>query len=157
MKGAVAQWAVLTTFVVTASVGLTGVARAQQSRPAASGNLQGSAPVGGNPLDALPQINAPKKAPNVTVQVQQQTPALQQLLATHITPTTFKVGGVKSIPFDEVAKRFAPLANHDITIGQLIGTTNGVTKLYQDRGYALSFAFVPAQDFAGGVVHITVV
>ncbi|WP_241023524.1 POTRA domain-containing protein [Paraburkholderia sp. Ac-20340] len=135
-----------------AGSGLTGVAVAQQSRPASGGN-----PAAGNPLDALPQINAPQKAPNVTVQVEQQTPQLQQLLATHITPTTFKVEGVKSIPFDEVAKRFAPLANHDITIGQLIETANGVTKLYQERGYALSFAFVPAQDFAGGVVRITVV
>ncbi|CAM2187314.1 Heme/hemopexin transporter protein HuxB [Paraburkholderia sacchari] len=64
---------------------------------------------------------------------------------------------MKSIPFDEVASRFAPLANHDITIGQLIETANGVTRLYQDRGYALSFAFVPAQDFADGVVRIIVV
>ncbi|TDG25269.1 ShlB/FhaC/HecB family hemolysin secretion/activation protein [Paraburkholderia silviterrae] len=153
----VAGWAVLAALGVMASAGLTGVAVAQQNRPASGGNLQGGNPLGGNPLDALPQINAPQKAPSVTVQVQQQTPALQQLLATHITPTTFKVEGVKSIPFDEVARRFAPLANHDITIGQLIETANGVTKLYQDRGYALSFAFVPAQDFAGGVVHITVV
>ncbi|MBN3855117.1 ShlB/FhaC/HecB family hemolysin secretion/activation protein [Paraburkholderia sp. Ac-20340] len=152
MKGAVAEWAVLAALGVMAGSGLTGVAVAQQSRPASGGN-----PAAGNPLDALPQINAPQKAPNVTVQVEQQTPQLQQLLATHITPTTFKVEGVKSIPFDEVAKRFAPLANHDITIGQLIETANGVTKLYQERGYALSFAFVPAQDFAGGVVRITVV
>ncbi|HEV3430446.1 MAG TPA: POTRA domain-containing protein [Paraburkholderia sp.] len=135
-----------------AGSGLTGVAVAQQSRPASGGN-----PAAGNPLDALPQINAPQKAPNVTVQVQQQTPQLEQLLATHITPTTFKVEGVKSIPFDEVAKQFTPLANHDITIGQLIETANAVTKLYQARGYALSFAFVPAQDFAGGVVRVTVV
>ncbi|CAB3777370.1 hypothetical protein LMG28688_00343 [Paraburkholderia caffeinitolerans] len=147
-----AQWAVLATAGIIASAGFTGGAFAQQNRPVSAGSLQG-----GNPLDALPQINAPKKAPSVTVQVQQQTPALEQLLATHITPTTFKVEGVKSIPFDEVASHFAPLANHDITIGQLIETANGVTKLYQDRGYALSFAFVPAQDFAGGVVRITVV
>lgn len=152
MKGAVAEWAVLAALGVMAGSGLTGVAVAQQSRPASSGN-----PAAGNPLDALPQINAPQKAPNVTVQVEQQTPQLQQLLATHITPTTFKVEGVKSIPFDEVVKRFAPLANHDITIGQLIETANEVTKLYQERGYALSFAFVPAQDFAGGAVRITVV
>lgn len=151
MKGAVAEWAVLAALGVMAGSGLTGVAVAQQ-RPASGGN-----PAVGNPLDALPQINAPQKAPNVTVQVQQQTPQLQQLLATHITPTSFKVEGVKSIPFDEVVKRFAPLANHDITIGQLIETANEVTKLYQERGYALSFAFVPAQDFAGGVVRITVV
>ncbi|WP_411189200.1 ShlB/FhaC/HecB family hemolysin secretion/activation protein [Paraburkholderia sp. B3] len=134
-----------------AASSLTGVAVAQ-SRPAPGGN-----PLGGNPLDALPQVNAPQKAPNVTVNVQQQTPQLQQLLATHLTPTTFKVEGVKSIPFDEVAQRFAPLANHDITIGKLIETANGVTKLYQSRGYALSFAFIPAQDFANGVVRIVVV
>ncbi|MBB3259564.1 hemolysin activation/secretion protein [Paraburkholderia bannensis] len=152
MKGAVAEWAVLAVVGVWAGIGLTGVAVAQQNRPASGGN-----PAAGNPLDALPQINAPQKAPNVTVQVEQQTPQLQQLLATHITPATFKVEGVKSIPFDEVVKKFAPLANHDITIGQLIETANEVTKLYQERGYALSFAFVPAQDFAGGVVRITVV
>ncbi|NIE65144.1 ShlB/FhaC/HecB family hemolysin secretion/activation protein [Burkholderia sp. Ax-1719] len=152
MKGAVAEWAVLAALGVWAGIGLTGVAVAQQNRPASGGN-----PAAGNPLDALPQINAPQKAPNVTVQVEQQTPQLQQLLATHITPTTFKVEGVKSIPFDEVVKKFAPLANHDITIGQLIETANEVTKLYQERGYALSFAFVPAQDFAGGVVRVTVV
>ncbi len=152
MKGAVAEWAVFAAVGVWAGIGLTGVAVAQQNRPASGGN-----PAAGNPLDALPQINAPQRAPNVTVQVEQQTPQLQQLLATHITPATFKVEGVKSIPFDEVVKKFAPLANHDITIGQLIETANEVTKLYQERGYALSFAFVPAQDFAGGVVRITVV
>ncbi|WP_322009473.1 ShlB/FhaC/HecB family hemolysin secretion/activation protein [Paraburkholderia sp. J12] len=145
MRGAVAGWAVLAAVGVAAG-GLTGVAVAQ-NRPASSGN----------PLDALPQINAPQKTPNVTVQVQQQTPQLQQLLATHLTPTTFRVEGVKSIPFEEVAQRFAALANHDITIGQLIETADGVTKLYQSRGYALSFAFVPAQDFANGVVRIVVV
>ncbi len=39
----------------------------------------------------------------------------------------------------------------------MIETANGVTKLYQERGYALSFAFVPAQTFEDGVVRITVV
>lgn len=32
-----------------------------------------------------------------------------------------------------------------------------MTKLYQDRGYALSFAFIPAQTFENGVVRVTVV
>ena len=113
--------------------------------------------LGGNPLNTLPQINAPRRGPNVTVQVQPQAQRLQQLLATHLTPKTFKVEGVKSIPFNEVAQRFAPLANHDITIGRLVEVANGVTQLYKDRGYALSFAFVPAQDFANGEVRITVV
>ncbi|AOK29922.1 sugar transporter [Burkholderia singularis] len=111
---------------------------------------------GGNPLEALPQINTPQR-PSVTVQVTPQEQQIQTLLARHLTPTSFQVEGVKSIPFAEISQRFTPLVGRDITIGQLIETANGVTKLYQDRGYALSFAFIPAQTFEGGVVRVTVV
>ncbi|MEC5405591.1 POTRA domain-containing protein [Paraburkholderia sp. MPAMCS5] len=121
-----------------------------QSRP-------GGAAVGGNPLDALPQIKAPDKGPSVTVQVAPQAPQLQALLARHLTPTRVQVEGVKSIPFDEVARRFTPLVGKDTTIGDLIEVANGVTKLYQARGFALSFAFIPAQTFEDGVVRVTVV
>ncbi|MCQ0030416.1 ShlB/FhaC/HecB family hemolysin secretion/activation protein [Burkholderia glumae] len=110
----------------------------------------------GNPLESLPQISPPQRAA-VTVQVEPQAQQVQQLLARHLTPTTIRIEGVRSIPFEEVSARFTPLVGKDITIGQLIETANGVTKLYQDRGYALSFAFVPAQTFEDGVVRITVV
>ncbi|MFM0660914.1 ShlB/FhaC/HecB family hemolysin secretion/activation protein [Paraburkholderia sediminicola] len=113
--------------------------------------------VGGNPMDSLPQIKAPNKGPNVTLQVTPQAPQLQELLARHLTPSKIQVEGVKSIPFDEVAQRFTPLVGKDTTIGDLIQVANGVTKLYQDRGFALSFAFIPAQTFEGGVVRVTVV
>ncbi|KVM83748.1 ShlB/FhaC/HecB family hemolysin secretion/activation protein [Burkholderia stagnalis] len=124
---------------------------------AAAGATQAQTRVAGNPLDALPQINAPKKGPNVTVQVAPQAPQLQELLSRHLTPTTFQVEGVKSVPFEEISRRFTPLVGKDITIGELIETANGVTKLYQERGYALSFAFIPAQTFDSGVVRVTVV
>lgn len=117
----------------------------------------GGAAVGGNPLDSLPQIKAPDKGPNVTVQVAPQAPQLQELLARHITPSRVQVEGVKSIPFDDVAQRFTPLVGKDTTIGDLIQIANSVTKLYQDRGYALSFAFIPAQTFEDNVVRVTVV
>ncbi|RQR57429.1 ShlB/FhaC/HecB family hemolysin secretion/activation protein [Burkholderia sp. Bp9126] len=124
---------------------------------AAAGAAHAQTRVAGNPLDALPQINAPKKGPNVTVQVAPQAPRLQELLSRHLTPTTFQVEGVKSVPFEEISRRFTPLVGKDITIGELIETANGVTKLYQERGYALSFAFVPAQTFDNGVVRVTIV
>ena len=123
-----------------------------QTRPAISGN-----PVGGNPLDALPQINASDKGPNVRAQIQPQAPQLEALLARHLTPSTIQVEGVKSIPFDDVARRVTPLVGKDITIGELIDVANGVTRLYQERGYALSFAFMPAQTFENGVVRVTIV
>lgn len=139
------------TFALAALAASTMQMAAQaQSRPV-------GAAVGGNPLDSLPQIKAPDKGPNVTVQVAPQAPQLEALLARHITPTRVQVEGVKSIPFDEVAQRFTPLVGKDTTIGDLIQVANGVTKLYQDRGYALSFAFIPAQTFDGGVVRVTVV
>ncbi|RKE36589.1 hemolysin activation/secretion protein [Paraburkholderia sp. BL23I1N1] len=139
------------TLVLAAIAASAMQAEAQaQSRPAGS-------VVGGNPLDSLPQIKAPDKGPNVTVQVAPQAPQLQELLARHLTPSRIQVEGVKSIPFDEVAQRFTPLVGKDTTIGDLIQVANGVTKLYQDRGYALSFAFIPAQTFEGGVVRVTVV
>ncbi len=124
---------------------------------AAAGTAQAQTRAAGNPLDSLPQINAPKKGPSVTVQVAPQAPQLQELLSRHVTPTTFQVEGVKSVPFDEISRRFTPLVGKDITIGELIETANGVTRLYQDRGYALSFAFIPAQTFENGVVRVTVV
>ncbi|WP_438393269.1 ShlB/FhaC/HecB family hemolysin secretion/activation protein [Caballeronia sp. DA-9] len=113
--------------------------------------------VAGNPLDALPQVNAPQKPPPVTVDVQTQTPQIQELLARHLTPQKIQIEGVKTVPFDEIAQRFAPLVGHDVTIGELMETANGVTALYKERGYALSFAFVPAQTFDNGIVRITIV
>lgn len=136
-----------------------------QTRPALGGALPGSiagtpaagAPVTGNPLQALPQLTEPRTSPNVTVQVERQTSQLQQLLATHLTPSKIQIDGVKAIRFADVAQHFTPLVGKDITIGQLIDAANDVTKLYQQRGYALSFAFVPAQTFENGVVRVTVV
>ncbi|MDE1184633.1 POTRA domain-containing protein [Paraburkholderia sp.] len=139
------QWTLLLAAIAAGAVHA-------QSRPPPGGN-----PVGGNPLDSIPQIKAPDKGPNVTLNVAPQAAPLQALLARHITPSKVQIEGVKSIPFDEVASRFTPLVGKDTTIGDLIEVANGVTRLYQSRGYALSFAFVPAQSFDGGVVRVTVV
>ena len=114
-------------------------------------------PANGNPLDALPRIEAPKGAPPVRVQIEPQAEQLQRLLDTHLTPGKIEIDGVKAVPFADVASHFASFVGKDTTIGQLVAAANDVTRLYQARGYALSFAFVPAQTFAGGLVHITVV
>jgi hemolysin activation/secretion protein len=126
---------------------------------AAASTAHAQTHIGNNPLNTLPDVNPPQaQAPHVTVQVAPQPQQqLQELLARHLTPAKFQIEGVKSIPFIDVAKHFAPLVGKDITIGALIQEANTITKMYQDAGYALSFAFVPAQDFANGVVRITAV
>ncbi|TCV94861.1 hemolysin activation/secretion protein [Luteibacter rhizovicinus] len=111
-----------------------------------------------NPLQTLPQTEAPKQAPTVSVNVQQQrNPALDALLATRITPSRFDVSGVHALPFDSVASLFRPLQGHDVSVGDIIAMADKVTAMYKADGYALSFAFVPNQDFKDGVVSVVVV
>ncbi|MBN4664734.1 ShlB/FhaC/HecB family hemolysin secretion/activation protein [Pandoraea nosoerga] len=136
---------------VAAATAVIGLLGAQQARADAS-------PVRGDPMQSLPKIEAPK-APAATIRIQPPTQedALKALLARKITPQRFGIEGVKSLPFDQIAALFAPMAGKEVTIGDLVETANQVTKMYQDAGYLLSFAFVPAQDFAGGFVRVTVV
>jgi len=109
-------------------------------------------------MQSIPKIEAPKPAPaTIHIAPPSQDDALKALLARPITPQRFGIEGVKSIPFDQVAALFAPMAGKEVTIGDLVEKANQVTKMYQDAGYLLSFAFVPAQDFANGFVRVTIV
>lgn len=112
----------------------------------------------GNPLDNLPKPEAPA-APSVQVEIQEkdQDPALQKLLQQRLTPARFQIGGVASIPFELVAAEFSQLANQEVSIAQILQAAERVTQLYRDRGYPLSFAYVPAQDFDDNIVVIHVV
>lgn len=110
-----------------------------------------------NPLQTLPRTETPKEAPSVTVNVQAPNQALEALLASHLTPTRFDVVGVRSIPFADVAAVFAPMRGKDTSVRQLVAAADSVTAMYKKKGYALSFAFIPGQTFADGVVRVTVV
>jgi len=118
---------------------------------------QTRAAASGNPLEALPQIQTPSHTPSVSVQIAPNEQQLQRLLDTHLTPSKVEIEGVKAIPFAQVAEHFTSFVGKDKTIGQLVEAANAVTRLYQARGYALSFAFIPAQTFEHGVVRVTVV
>ncbi|VVE02369.1 ShlB/FhaC/HecB family hemolysin secretion/activation protein [Pandoraea anhela] len=117
-----------------------------------------ASPVRGDPMQSIPKIEAPKApAPTIRIQPPTQEDALKALLARKLTPQRFGIEGVKSLPFEQVAGLFAPMAGKEVSIGDLVETANQVTKMYQDAGYLLSFAFVPAQDFGDGFVRVTVV
>lgn len=120
-------------------------------------SAQAQVRVPANPLQTLPRVEEPKQAPTVKVNVQAPTQAMEALLASRVTPSRFDVSGVKSIPFDKVADLFSPMRGKEVTVRDLIATSDKVTAMYKEKGYALSFAFVPSQDFADGVVKITVV
>jgi len=114
-------------------------------------------PVQGDPVQTIPKIAPARPDSSVTVQVERPQAAMQDLLNARLTPKRFRIEGSKTLPFEEIAAQFSPLANREITVGQLLEAANAVTKMYQERGYPLSFAFVPAQNFENGDVLVTVV
>ncbi|ALD92514.1 ShlB/FhaC/HecB family hemolysin secretion/activation protein [Cupriavidus gilardii] len=114
-------------------------------------------PVQGDPTQTLPKIAPPKPTGEVKVQVERPDPAMQNLLSARLTPARFQIEGVKTLPFDQIADKFKPLAGKEITVAELLQAANAVTEMYQQQGYPLSFAFVPAQSFENGNVLITVV
>lgn len=118
-----------------------------------------NSPVRGNPLDNLPQVVTPKEK---TAEVNVAKPdaandLVKKILAVQLTPSKFAIEGVKSIPFNEVSTLYTPLVGKTITVADIITITNKINQLYKNHGYALSFGFVPGQDFKDGVVKIVVV
>ncbi|HEY9133707.1 MAG TPA: POTRA domain-containing protein [Dyella sp.] len=111
-----------------------------------------------NPLQTLPRVETPSTTPSITLNVQQQSnTALQTLLASQIVPTRVDIAGVRSIPFNDVAALFKPLTGKAVTVAELVAAADACTKLYQQRGYALSFCFIPGQRFDQGVVQVMAV
>jgi hemolysin activation/secretion protein len=115
-------------------------------------------PGAGNPLDSLPKVEpAQPQTMDVDIQTKGQDPALQRLLASRIVPSRFQIAGVKTLPFDAVAAQFSGLANREVTVAELLQAANNVTQMYKDKGYPLSFAFIPAQTFDNNIVVVNVV
>lgn len=114
-------------------------------------------PPQGNPVETLPQVTSPKPENQVKVQVQKEDDNLKKLLSTQINCTHVNIQGVHAIDFKEVAAIFQGFAGKTITVGQLVEAGNKVTLMYKDKGYPLSFAFIPNQDFSQGIVNVTIV
>lgn len=135
------KWLVFATAAVTSTAGW-----AQSRTPVA------------NPLQTLPRVEAPTPQPSVTLNVEKQrNDQLAALMALTLTPTRIDIDGVRSVPFDQVAALFKPLTGKTVRIADLVAAADACTKIYQEHDYALSFCFVPAQDFKDGLVKISVV
>ena len=74
----------------------------------------------------------------------------------------FKLSGVEvegnTVLSDEAVMRpFQPLIGQEVSLAQMFAASNEVTRMYVQAGYALSLAFVPAQEVKNGVVRIRVI
>jgi hemolysin activation/secretion protein len=57
----------------------------------------------------------------------------------------------------QLSQPFASLIGQEVSLAQMFAASNEITRMYVKAGYALSLAFVPAQEVNGGVVRIRVI
>lgn len=115
-----------------------------------------------NPVETLPKTDIPaSRIPETQISIppsdQSQSAEATRILNTVVRPEGFGISGVKAIPFKDISEIFAPYANKSITIGDLIKLSKKATDLYQQRGYPLSFAYIPIQDFKAKMIRVVVI
>ena len=68
-----------------------------------------------------------------------------------------KLDGVTAFSENKLTKIYQSYLNQDVPLASLWKVAGQITKHYQDAGYFLSRAYVPAQEIDGGIVTIKVV
>ncbi|HEY8355066.1 MAG TPA: POTRA domain-containing protein [Methylophilaceae bacterium] len=113
-----------------------------------------------NPEGALPAVEKaqPSRDPAVKLDTRQEVDErLRKLLATRIHVKRFDIIGAKTIPSAEIDAITKPYLDGVHTVQDYMNLASDITKLYRDRGYPLSFAYIPAQTFANHEVKIEVI
>lgn len=70
--------------------------------------------------------------------------------------TGFVLEGNSAIPNEQLLTLLDDLNNRTLTLGDLQGAANRITRFYRERGYPLARAYLPAQEIHGGMVRIAV-
>lgn len=104
-----------------------------------------------------PNLPAEKYRPQVP-EVKLAAPAQQRLpMGMQIALNNVLIEGGSVYPFEEIAALFEPLIGRTVQLRELLEITQGITQRYQEDGYALSYAFLPAQDLSAGQVRVVLV
>lgn len=113
-----------------------------------------------NDVDSvLPKANPPADAyrpllPDARLPAPQQ----QRLpMSTRIELRNVLIEGGSVYPFEEIAALFDPLLGRTVALREVLAVTGAITKRYQQDGYALSYAFLPAQSLRDGQLRVVLV
>ncbi len=69
----------------------------------------------------------------------------------------FRIVGASVIAEERLKGALAEFAGQPMTLADIYRAADRLTKVYADAGYALSFALVPVQDVADGIVVINII
>ena len=125
--------------------------------PAIAQTLPGSADPGRikpSERSAIPyrppsKLVIPEAQPSITI-----PDAAEQV---SFTLEKFKLEGVTAFTKNELTTIYQPYLDHEITLATIWLIAGQITQRYQDKGYFLSRAYVPAQEIDNGTVTIKVV
>ena len=81
---------------------------------------------------------------------------IQNDLLEQIVVKDFKVVGSSVFSQEELDKAIEPYQNRPLTLPELFEARSTITKLYTERGYVSSGAYIPPQELDDGTVEITV-
>lgn len=116
-----------------------------------SNDVERSLPAPNLPIDAfrpnMPvlQVSAPAS----------ESQALSPSARFKIRKVRFEGGSI--YPLSDLRDNYQDLINREVTLAELIDATQRLTRRYQQDGYLLSYAYLPAQDFADGRVQVVLV
>ena len=137
------------SFLLLPTLAISSISHVQANAPSYlnSNNISNALPSSTLPM-AQQQVMAP-----ALPQEQPQAFTIDSLL--QLDNVLIEGGSV--YPFSEIAAIFNPYIGQEVTLGQLAVLTNRITQRYQDDGYALSYAVIPAQDLSQGQVRVILV
>lgn len=103
--------------------------------------------------EALPQ----RSTSEVTIPSIDAPRAWQESQSVRFVLNAVRIDGNKAIDDQTLSAPFAGLLGKEISVAEVFAATEQITRIYAAEGYALSLAFVPAQDVRGGIVVVHVI
>ena len=85
-----------------------------------------------------------------------QRPSISMAAGVTVQVSEFRISGATSFPVDELAAVLKPWAGRRLDFKGLNEAAAALTRHYQARGHLLSYAYLPAQKVADGVIEIAV-
>lgn len=120
-------------------------------------NANAQQPPTGGQLQQIPPAAVPWR-PTADIRIERSEPSMDAAAeGTRIRVDALRVTGATLFTEAELlaATDFTP--GHDLTLPELRNAAAQITRFYNDRGYVLAQAYLPAQDVVGGTVTIAVV
>jgi hemolysin activation/secretion protein len=147
------------SFVVSASAGVARALLLGCSLTTAGLALAQTPPDAGRLLDETRQPARPVLPPSATPKRLVEPPVrptVDMPDGVTVTPSAFRIVGAASFPESELTALVQPFVGRKLDLAGLNEAAGMITRRYQAAGQLLSYAYLPAQRVADGVIEIAV-